>query len=314
MPATASQCFADDYVNSGTQHHADYDQFAARIGSHCNGTNHQAIDGVERIVFLGDSVTVGSPPTGIGDFYRSRLAVTLARKFALPAPDELWKNLDILQGTSLVRSAGAFASCAEWGARTDDFLGEGGQLEACFPENERSKRTLVLITMGGNDIANIAKKGVTASPPYSELRAQAQSFVLLMRQAVDWFKSEPAKFPNGVFIVFANTYEFTDGTGITSVCPAAALAGLGTPWQEPAALLDILTEANEQYMKIAADTQTDMIFMRESFCGHGFNSRNPSAPCYRGTNLENWFDLTCIHPTPTGHEQIANLFLSVVNE
>jgi len=27
-----------------------------------------------------------------------------------------------------------------------------------------------------------------------------------------------------------------------------------------------------------------------------------------------WFDLTCIHPNPTGHEVIADMFMDVVLE
>ena len=38
----------------------DRDQCAPVIGSHCVGTNHQDIDGIERVVFLGDSITVGN--------------------------------------------------------------------------------------------------------------------------------------------------------------------------------------------------------------------------------------------------------------
>jgi lysophospholipase L1-like esterase len=313
-PPTATQCFADDYVNAAAAPQLNYDQFRPTLGRHCNGTNHQSITGVQRVVFLGDSITVGTPPSGIPEFYRTRLALALAQKFGITPPDEIWKNLDVVEGRSLSRTSGAFASCAEWGARTDDFIRDGGQIELCFPESERSKRTLVIVTMGGNDIASIAKKGPTLAPPYTELWTQTDQFVTYMRNAVNWFKSDPAKFPNGVFIVFANNYEFTDGTADTSSCPAASLAGLGTPWQDPSALRDIVVHANEQYMRIATDTQTDMIFLAEAFCGHGFKSNDPSAPCYRGPNQQNWFDLTCIHPNPVGHQQVSNLFLSVINE
>ncbi|HEY6557746.1 MAG TPA: SGNH/GDSL hydrolase family protein [Polyangiaceae bacterium] len=312
-PPTASQCFADDYVNPGAVPRVNYDQFNPTVGRHCNGTNHQDIAGVERVVFLGDSITVGTPPTAVPDFYRARLAVALAQKFGIRAPDEIWKNLDVVNGTSLSRSSGAFASCAEWGARTDDFIKNGGQIELCFPDSERSKRTLVIITMGGNDIASIAKKGATMAPPYTELFAQTEQFVTYMRNAVNWLK-EPGRFPNGVFIVFGNNYEFTDGTADTSSCPAASLAGLGTPWQDTNALRNILIRSNEQYLRIAAETRTDMLFMAEAFCGHGFKSTDPSAPCYRGPNQLNWFDLTCIHPTNIGHQAISNMFLSVISE
>ena len=58
QPLTVSQCFANAYVNAPAKG-PNYDQFGPQVGSHCLGTNHQDIDKVERVVFLGDSVTVG---------------------------------------------------------------------------------------------------------------------------------------------------------------------------------------------------------------------------------------------------------------
>ncbi|MBL8974770.1 MAG: hypothetical protein JNK56_29510, partial [Myxococcales bacterium] len=63
-------CLFEPFVNQG-QLVIDYAQFDPIIGSHCKGTNHQDITDIERVVFLGDSVTVGTPPTQGKDFYRS---------------------------------------------------------------------------------------------------------------------------------------------------------------------------------------------------------------------------------------------------
>ena len=57
-----------------------------------------------------------------------------------------------------------------------------------------------------------------------------------------------------------------------------------------------------------------MTFLLEDFCGHGFENENPAAPCYRGPNTPQWFDLTCIHPNPAGHDHISEMFMAVVNE
>ena len=54
--------------------------------------------------------------------------------------------------------------------------------------------------------------------------------------------------------------------------------------------------------------------MFENFCGHGFHANDPASPCYRGPGQENWFDLTCIHPTPTGHGELADWFLATIEE
>src|SRR3972149_5478262 len=59
----------------------DYDQFRPVVGSHCAGTNHQDITDVERVVFLGDSITQGTPPTPASGYYRNLLAESLRARF-----------------------------------------------------------------------------------------------------------------------------------------------------------------------------------------------------------------------------------------
>ena len=68
---TAAACFTEQGLN------VDYDQFSPTIGSHCAGTNHQDIAGVEHVGFFGDSITVGTPPTAADDWYRNRLGEDL---------------------------------------------------------------------------------------------------------------------------------------------------------------------------------------------------------------------------------------------
>jgi lysophospholipase L1-like esterase len=175
-------------------------------------------------------------------------------------------------------------------------------------------RTLVIVTMGGNDIANITEGGGGAMPERTveESWEQTRGFVRRMRSALDWLKS-PGRFPNGVFVVFANMYEFTDGTANVSSCPASDVAGIDD-WSDPSDLESMVIWANEQYMQMAVETDTDMVFMLEGFCGHGFERNNPDSPCYRGPGSEAYFDLTCVHPSPAGHRALASLFLSVITE
>jgi len=281
----AQQCFAG--IGDPTKQSPQYDQFHPIIGSHCQGTNHQDITGVQKVVFLGDSVTVGTPPTLPTDFYRFRLEQSLRAKFGA---------LEV-------------ASCAAWGAQTDDLLLDPHhQITTCFPGPE-PKRTLVIMTVGGNDMHALLKAG-TSGTPMSEIDLRVDQSIQQMRDAVSWFRADPTRFPAGVFVVFTNIYEYTDGTGDVSACPAALLDG-ATPWPQgrPA-----YVRIQEQFMKIAVDTQTDMLFLLETFCGHGYKNDDPQNECYRGPNTPRWFDLTCIHPTPAGHKQIADMFMAVVNE
>jgi lysophospholipase L1-like esterase len=279
-PITAGECFAD--------HHwiiaPDYDQFSPVVGSHCKGTDHQDISGVEKLVFLGDSITQGTPPTSSLQYYRTVLSESLGQKFPGLVVEE----------------------CAENGAKVGDLLGGGQQILDCFPDVE-PLRTLVVITMGGNDIAD------WASNKLSQAEATAAADVVAgdMRAAIEWFYADPARFPAGVFVVFANVYEYTDGTADLDSCPGAQFIGLTGSYLEGATAISHL---QEQYMKIAADTGSDMIFLLESFCGHGYHRDDPNGTCYLGPDAELWFDLTCIHPNPTGHAELAGLFQAVVDE
>jgi lysophospholipase L1-like esterase len=289
----------------------DYDQFGATIGSHCNGTNHQEITGIERVVFLGDSVTVGTPPSATEQLYRNILAVELADEFGLEAPGFAWQNVDVFGGTTYVQDEGDFASCAEWGARADDLMRDGSQVIDCFPPTRRGEKTLVVMTIGGNDLSSLAE-GFIEGRPVAELWDQTFEMMDLVRETVEWITA-PGRFPNGVHVVTTNLYEFTDGTGDTGACPAAGLAGFGEDITDPA-LEEMVLWSMEEFMSIAVDTSSDMLFLLEHFCGHGFLADDPSGRCYRGPGTETWFDLTCVHPNPTGHQAIADMFLSVVLE
>lgn len=314
-PATFAECFEGQFVNESTLL-PDYDQFMPVLGSHCVGTNHQAIEDVERVVFLGDSITVGSRPTLPQQTYRALLADMLRDQYSLsygdPVSEFLWKAPDPFSGQAAQMTAGDFTSCAEWGARNDDLNGPGNQLEACFPADSLGLRTLVVMTMGGNDISSLAQDAI-AGAPMDELWATTEAFVALERQAVEWLTA-PGRFPNGVYVVFANIYEFTDGTADVMSCDVSGLAGFDQPVPNPAELTELILWANEQYMSIAVDTQTDMLFLLETFCGHGFGNEDPASPCYRGPGTPRWFDLTCIHPNPEGHGVIADEFMSIVGE
>jgi hypothetical protein len=212
----------------------------------------------------------------------------------------------------VIQQDGDFASCAKWGARTDDLMLDNTQIETCIPPADRDKRTLVVMTMGGNDISSLTQDAIDGVPS-AQLWTETQAFVQTMEDAVAWFY-EPGRFPNGVFVVFANMYEFTDGTGNVQACDVSGLAGFDQPVPAPDELAAMVIWANEQYVRIAVDHGADVIFMLEDFCGHGFERDNPAAPCYRGPGQDAWFDLTCIHPNPTGHDHVTDMFMAVVNE
>jgi len=163
-----------------------------------------------------------------------------------------------------------------------------------------------VLTVGGNDIDAWAMDQLTTEAAMAE----AEQAAGLLEDAVAWLK-DPANFPNGSFVVFSNPYEYTDATGDLLSCPGAVIAGLQGNWiqGEPAVSYFV-----ERYLQIAVDHQADMVFMLETFCGHGFHHDDPTSQCYRGPGAELWFDFTCLHPNPAGHAVIADLFFSVIGE
>ena len=170
------QCFDGQFVNDAP--FPDYDQFNPEFGSHCVGTNHQDIADVERVVFLGDSVTVGSRPTLPNDAYRSILGDALRDQFGLSYGDGvaegLWKTPDPFSGESIQQDAGDFSSCAKWGGRNDDLpVMVGNQLEDCFSGGELDLRTLVVVTSGGNDLSSLARDAIDGVP-IGDLMVEAQ--------------------------------------------------------------------------------------------------------------------------------------------
>jgi len=329
-----------------------YDQFEPAIGTHCYGTNHQQIVGVKEVVFLGDSVTVGTPNVAHmlayenSHFYRNLLADWLAIKFGLVTGNlwdwGIWKTYDYFSGKGGSMQEGDFRHCAKWGARTDDLLHGGSQVQECFPSGGHDEPTLLILSVGGNDIANVTELGAEASAEevaagYPAAWALAESTVAYLEEAMLYFK-DPANFPAGAYVIYGNGFEFTDGTGETSSCspqfkldipligevdlselaiPVALIAGYGE-WEQPEVQADIVIWMLEQYMRIAVDHQVDMIWTLEAFCGHGYKAAganaDPEIQCYLGPDAELYYDETCVHPSEAGHYALFEMYKAVVVE
>ncbi len=278
----AENCWTD--IDSDAAGFPGYETLGVVPGS-CSGSNHQDIQNIERVVFLGDSVTVGTPPTGLDDVYRAVVSRGLIERF----------------GEDLV-----IDDCSVFGARTDDYLRD--QVPQCFPEVE-NRRTLVIATNGGNDLFAAAEAVLDGGSEADGL-AVLERAVQYHEEALHWFRDNPDLFPGGVDLVMANVYEFTDTTGNLSGCDLADNLGFGG---QVDAVVTATQYMNSEWARIAVETQTDLLFMNENFCGHGFGKDDASAACYRGPDAELWFDPTCIHPNTEGHAAIAQMFLDVVD-
>ncbi len=399
---TATECFED--IANPEQPGPDYDQFDPVVGTHCSGTNHQDIQGVERVIFLGDSVSNGTPndahPVCLDNdhFFRVRLANWLSERFDLSKGDPLeWEQWEayscLYDGLAGLRTSGDFWNCARWGARLDDFMGriqtngvpeeeranfcadccaggvcdEGNRcirsaaspdldarcgrpdkaLFECVPDAVVNERTLFAMTIGGNDVAAITKRGgeftmdteegrAEIEAGYPTVRAMVTEALLYLEEAVRFMK-DPARFPNGSYVVMGGPFEFTDGTGRVGACQpesieipfvgeldlsdlaidVAALVGF-EDWANPDAQRAIISEFLEGYMRIMVEYEVDYVWVLEHFCGHGYVAagREPdmSNHCYRPEDPTLWFDASCTHPNDAGHAALFRLFKDVIEE
>jgi lysophospholipase L1-like esterase len=328
----ASTCFP--WVSNPEALGPTYEESGATIGSHCLGTNHQEIAEIELVVFLGDSVTVGTPnfehllPTDNNHYWRNKIAKDLVSLYGLDKGNDLswglWKSWDAFEQKGALNESGDFRNCAHWGGRTKDFLEGDKQLDLCFPDGGSDKKTLVLFTVGGNDFKKIVDTGSGSTPEevaagYLNVWAEAEAIINHLKNAIEWLK-DPVRFPNGVSIIFANPYEFTDGTGDTSSCASAEVLSGVEAWEDSEALATVSTWIFMQFMDIAVSTQTDMVFMLEGFCGHGYVKAGPTSdpdaysPCDAGPDAALWFDETCVHPNQDGHQAIYDMFSAVILE
>lgn len=263
-----------------------YEQFYPQMGGHCAGTHHQDIRNVERVVFLGDSITAGTPPTLPNQLYRALLTEKALQRWPGVVVDD----------------------CSVVGARSEDLLvSADAQIPQCFTQQPDARATLVIMTMGGNDMADMQRAGSAGASPEESVAAADRALQNL--DAALAFLKDPARFPGGSFVVFANLYEYTDGTNDVASCPAATVAGITGMWAEGE---QTFIRVNQGYMERAVGHQADMVLLMEHFCGHGYHNNDPQSRCYRGPNAARWFDVTCIHPTPAGHRVVADLFWSVV--
>jgi len=399
---SATRCFAE--ISSPEGPNPDYDQFDPIVGSHCAGTNHQDIQAVEQVVFLGDSVTNGTPddahPLCLDNdhLFRVRLANWLADRFDLskgePLEWEQWEAYSCLyNGDPGLTRSGDFANCARWGGNneellryvrpsdvpddereafcrdccaggvcegrrciraagtpeTDDRCGfsDRATLRECVPDSVTDARTLFVFTMGGNDVANMTMAGgeftrdteegrAEIEAGYPSVRAMAQEALVHLEEAIRYM-TDPARFPNGSYVVVGGPFEFTDGTGLVDQCQPQGLdiPGIGNidlswltlnvaalvgfeQWADPTALRAIISEFVEGYMRIVVTYGADYVWVMEHFCGHGYvaagGEPDMANSCYRADDPSLWFDASCTHPNDAGHEALFRLFRDVIAE
>lgn len=281
------RCFAES-ATSATGAVPDYAPYDLVVPEHCAGTGFQEVAALDRVVFVGDSITTGTPPTPESLYYRNLLVARLEEWVGHPLETQ---------------------DCSEWGARVDDLMRDDTQLADCLGTSGTDERaTLLVFTMGGNDGFAYAE-AFAAGASEADVQAQVDGAIEVLDEAMDWVADQRPRFPNGLSVVYANVYEYTDATGDLSLCPTAGI--LGFDFLIPG-LRSAYVRLNEGWVRVAAEHGFDVVFLLEHFCGHGFLAGDPDNECFKGPEAEVWFDGTCIHPSPVGHQVLAELFAAVI--
>ncbi len=310
-------CFAD------IQSPVDYASSGAILNATCTGTDHQQITGVQRVVFAGDSVTAGAPIptdwsnweiTSADEWYRNLLADEFVARWGLEAPGWLWENVDLTSGESYEPLSGDFANCSKWGARTDDLAEDNTQLADCLPAEYRDQRTLLIMTVGGNDLFNLLDHIKNQDVDEATMRAEWQAGIDALSAAIHGLTDDPAQFPGGLDIIVANIFDVTDPAAAADIadCEGAQLIGLSAPLLDPLTA-ELAIQWQESLLALSAETGIDVAFMGETFCGHGYNRDDTTGRCYRGADPALYFDASCEHPSSDGHAAIAEMMLGVID-
>ena len=244
-----------------------------------------APDDVRRVVFMGDSVTLGTLPDNDG-FPSYAELLESNDETMWPGGDDLeevWGNLQVLN----LATVGALASelhteqIPTLHSTLNDMSLEGG--------------TLVFITIGGNDMENVdSVVGIgaeTADVVGAELAVVAEHF------------QNPAHFPDGAWVFVGNTYDPSGEGDKAGDC----YEGLTATFMD-----EELSGYNDRLLDWAQDANFALVDFYGHFRQHGYGDLDPEATAPLDPNPPHWF-ATCSQPNARGHHEIRSLFWDVVH-
>jgi lysophospholipase L1-like esterase len=238
-----------------------------------------------RVVFFGDSITDG---TGAS-------APELQYTALLQANASAWPGFDDVTLPAAFPALTEFDDFSVGGATTDTMLHQQiPAMDAAFG-GPVSGQTVVIFTIGGNDLQQ-------ALLPFNDAAQIVDDALANFEQLVDAL-TDPARFPDGVFLYATNVYEPTDAVGQAQEC----FFGLD--------FADDLTELdryNAELAQMGADRGFAVLDLRGHFLGHGYHAADPSVPGYDADDASLWFAPDCIHPNDRGHHEIRRLFQAAV--
>lgn len=246
-----------------------------------------APDHLERLVFMGDSITAG---LGVSEDPLA-YARLLERN-----DDEAWPAFADADLQSVAPSP-EVVDVAVPGATTTTVL-EQQLLALTETAGASSGETAVFVTVGGNDVQQaMFRVLIEGSGAEAEVADAVEANIGALVAAL----LDPALFPDGAFVYLANVYDPTHGTGLHPSC----FGGLDVSF-----MASVLDDTNDRIRSVAEANGVAMIDLHGAFLGHGHWAEDPTAPFVDPSDPTVWFTSDCIHPNDRGHHELRLQFLA----
>lgn len=165
-----------------------------------------------------------------------------------------------------------------------------------------SDQTVVLITLGGNDLihdygCDNPHECAAYCSTYQDASDWANSYKARMQGFMSVFEQE---LPN-TEIFLANIYDPTDGVGDIENAPIPLPA-----WDDGLEILDLY---NAKIKEVAdADPKVHFVDMYSTMMGHGIHYDDPSNPHYDADDPSYWYCYNLEDPNEAGYDQIRRAF------
>ncbi|MEM9191631.1 MAG: SGNH/GDSL hydrolase family protein [Myxococcota bacterium] len=247
----------------------------------------QAPETAARLVVFGDSISAG-----VGASQGLEYSLLLAANEDGVYPDDAAADLESLTGAAVER-----VDIAVSGARTANLAGQLQRLqnELTFPA---AGHTVVVGTIGGNDVAGLVAGGDPAGAPLDDALANIRGFV--------GFFQDPANFPDGTSIYLANVYDPSDGVGQHPSC------FFGLPLSR---LTDALPVWSMRYVELGTELGFSVVDILGFFRGHGYYFDDMMNEFYDMDDPTFWWagGGDCLHPNDRGHHEMRRVFFEAMD-
>lgn len=155
--------------------------------------------------------------------------------------------------------------------------------------------SVVVITIGGNDLQTAIVTGNPEGPPLTTAIANLRTVV--------GFLQDPANFPDGASVYVGAVYDPSDGEGQIQGC----FFNLRLP-----TFVTALDTWRARYVALGTEMGFAVVDALGHFHGHAHHNDNAENPYYDAADPSRWFS-DCIHPNDRGHHELRRLFFQAID-